>query len=81
MFIYFPVKFAFTNDTPYLTLSREPWGVFGELYKEKFGRNLALLERKSSVLHVRQLIRKTQHDIMFPLYRKYLIQGASTTKT
>ena len=28
------VKFALTNDTPYLALPGELWGVFRELYKE-----------------------------------------------
>ena len=30
------VRFALTNDTPYLALTGELWGVFRELYKEKW---------------------------------------------
>ena len=32
------VRFALTNDTPYLALSGEIWGIFRELTEEKWPR-------------------------------------------
>ena len=32
------VRFALTNDTPYLTLTGKLWGAFHELYTEKLVR-------------------------------------------
>ena len=37
-FILFFVRFALTNDTPYLALTGALWGVFLELYEDKWPR-------------------------------------------